>query len=327
MNVTMRERALGSLWGLALGDALGMPTQELSRSESLEILGNPPTFRDAPQDHPFATGLKAGSITDDTEQTLLFAELLIENLGVISPEQIAQSLQEWETQQIALGRFGLLGPSTKRALEELRAGKDPSETGRLGTTNGAAMRISSVGILYPPTKRRELVEQCVKVSLVTHNTDVAISGAAAVAAAISAFIDGQTFSQAIAFAIEVANIAMKLGNQTANPPLSDLIESALTVTTIEEAIERFGTSVEMRESLPMAFACLSLGQDSPWNAITLAAGVGGDTDTIGAITGAMIGAKCGMDGWPQGAISLVRRVNYLNVETTVDSLLELRVEE
>lgn len=325
MKAATRERALGSLWGSALGDALGMPTQELSRTQALKILGNPPNFRDAPLDHPFASGLKAGEVTDDTEQTLLIAELLIKYSGAVTPDQIADSLQLWESEQVLLGRFGLLGPSTKRALVELRAGRDPTETGRFGTTNGAAMRISSVGILYPPSMKRELITQCVNISLVTHNTDVAIAGAAAVAATISAFIEGRTFDQAIDFAIEVADSAQEFGYRTKNPPLSGLIESALTVPTIEEAIERFGTSVEMRETLPIAFACLVLERESPWSAICLAAGLGGDTDTIGAMVGAMIGAQFGVRRWPEDAIALVGNINSLPIEATVDSLLALRV--
>ena len=46
------------------------------------------------------------------------------------------------------GSLDLLGPSTKAALEELRAGAEPGTTGRTGTTNGAAMRVTPVGIAY-----------------------------------------------------------------------------------------------------------------------------------------------------------------------------------
>ena len=71
---------------------------------------------------------------------------------------------------IARGSFDLLGPSTKLALEKVRAGEDPRTTGSTGTTNGAAMRVAPVGIAYPfgnPTALGDAVhESC----MVTHDT-------------------------------------------------------------------------------------------------------------------------------------------------------------
>ena len=49
----------------------------------------------------------------------------------------------------ARGSLSLLGPSTKRALAALLAGTPLDETGRTGTTNGAAMRITPVGVATP----------------------------------------------------------------------------------------------------------------------------------------------------------------------------------
>ena len=80
------------------------------------------------------------------------------------------------------GSLDLLGPSTKRALTAVLAGTPPEEAGRHGDTNGAAMRITPVGIAFAAG----LVDRVSEASLVTHNTSVALAGAAAVAAAVSA---------------------------------------------------------------------------------------------------------------------------------------------
>ena len=45
------DRALGALYGLAIGDALGMPTQELDSPTAKRILGTPPGFRDGPAEN------------------------------------------------------------------------------------------------------------------------------------------------------------------------------------------------------------------------------------------------------------------------------------
>src|SRR5262249_62120455 len=72
----MRSRALGALYGLAIGDALGMPAQSLPRAEVVArygaLVGG---FHPGPPGHPLAAGLSAGSVTDDTEQAVLLARL------------------------------------------------------------------------------------------------------------------------------------------------------------------------------------------------------------------------------------------------------------
>src|SRR5690348_18457010 len=77
-----RSRALGALYGLALGDALGMPTQSLPRAEILArygaVVGG---FHPGPDGHPLAAGLPAGSVTDDTEQAVLLARLVVAGPG------------------------------------------------------------------------------------------------------------------------------------------------------------------------------------------------------------------------------------------------------
>ena len=78
ITVSARDSALGALYGLAIGDALGMPTQMMSREAIASRYGTLRSFEPADADHPLAAGMAAGSITDDTEQALLLARLLIE---------------------------------------------------------------------------------------------------------------------------------------------------------------------------------------------------------------------------------------------------------
>ena len=67
-----QDRARGALYGLAIGDALGMPTQMLSRRQITDRWGPVLTgFEAAPEDHPIAAGMPAGAVTDDTEQAVL----------------------------------------------------------------------------------------------------------------------------------------------------------------------------------------------------------------------------------------------------------------
>jgi ADP-ribosylglycohydrolase len=143
------ERARGALYGLAIGDALGMPTQMMSRSEVVARWGPLlPGFEAPPPGHPIADGMAAGSVTDDTEQAVLLGRLLVRGHGEIDPREWASALAGWEKEMAARGSLDLLGPSTKRALLAVQAGTPPQEAGRHGDTNGAAMRITPVGIAF-----------------------------------------------------------------------------------------------------------------------------------------------------------------------------------
>ena len=143
------DRARGALYGLAIGDALGMPTQLLSRQQITARWGPLLTgFEPAPPGHPIAAGLPPGAVTDDTEQAVLLARMLVKNRGVPGPDDWAAALIAWELDMAERGSLDLLGPSTKRALTAVLEGTPPEEAGRHGDTNGAAMRITPVGIAF-----------------------------------------------------------------------------------------------------------------------------------------------------------------------------------
>src|ERR1700678_4436766 len=223
-------RARGALYGLAIGDALGMPTQLLSRREITERWGEQlPGFEPAPPGHRIAAGLPAGTVTDDTEQAVLLGRLLVKGHGTVDPRALAQALVSWERDMAARGSLDLLGPSTKRALAAILAGAPPEEAGASGDTNGAAMRIAPVGIAVPldlrevippsspappstpapPSGLSTLVDQVVAVSYVTHNTGLALAGAAAVAAAVSAGIAGASIAEATMIAAAAARLGAR----------------------------------------------------------------------------------------------------------------------
>ena len=68
----------------------------------------------------------------------------------------------------------------------------------------------------------------------------------------------------------------------------------------------------------------ALASHDPWRACRLAARLGGDSDTIAAMTGAVVGACCGLSAFPDDAVRMVRDVNDLQLESIVDDLLALR---
>ena len=106
MSATFQQdRGLGAFYGLALGDALGMPTQSLPRALILQRYGRISTLIGADADQPIAPNMPAGAITDDTEQAILVAQLLVAGGGSIDPTALAHSLIEWEAAMKAKGSY------------------------------------------------------------------------------------------------------------------------------------------------------------------------------------------------------------------------------
>jgi len=323
------ELATAALYGLAIGDALGMPTQMLSREQIQARYGQLLGFEPGAADDPLTAGRPAGSITDDTEQALVLARHLVRHAGRVDAAGFARDLVAWEDDMRARGSIDLLGPSTSRAVSAVLDGVSVAEAGRYGTTNGAAMRVTPVGIVARSTDLEALVERVVEASRVTHDTGVAIAGASAVAAAVSAGLDGATVRDTLPIAIRAAAVGRDRGHWVAAADVSRRIEWAIGLAdashaerSIDDVVELVGTSLATQESVPAAFAILALYPEDPWRAVLSAASLGGDTDTIAAMVGAVAGA-CG-GALPSTAIETVRTVNDLHLEPLAAELVALR---
>jgi ADP-ribosylglycohydrolase len=339
-------RARGALYGLAIGDALGMPTQLLSRPEIVARWGPLLTgFEPAAAEHPIAAGHPAGAITDDTEQAVLLGRLLVAGQGTIHPGDLAAALVAWEADMAARGSLDLLGPSTRRALAAVQAGTPPEEAGATGDTNGAAMRIAPVGIAVSLTVADNskkgvasassgnldtLVDAVVRASFVTHGTSLALAGAAAVAAAVSAGVSGATVPAATQAAVAAARLAADRGRWVAGADVAARIEWATQLVAgrpCDQAMDLIyrlvGTGLASQESVPAAFAALAVTPDDPWLTARLAASLGGDCDTIAAMAGTVAGACHGVAAFPAEAVAVIDR-HQLDLPGLAATLLALR---
>lgn len=322
---------MGALVGAALGDALGMPTQLLPAAEIHRIYGRVDRFLPPAEDHPVSKGLLAGSVTDDTEQTLLLAQVLVNSRGFFDQRRWVVALVRWEADVKARGGYDLLGPSTKRAIDLINAGADPIEAGRGGATNGAAMRIGPVGIATPREPLSHLVARVAEVSAATHGSTVAVSAASAVAAAVSAGIDGLDWRDAADLAVDAARLSAS-GDVNAIDMAKLIDDARRAVRGLDEAsaheliIRDVGVGVESEQSIPAAFAVLEAAQGNPWRAAVLSANLGGDTDTIGAIAAGMAGAVSGYAQLPMEQVQALRGINLHEVEALANRLIDLREE-
>ena len=190
----MINKILGGLYGQALGDAFAMPAQ-VHPDDTERCFGWLDSWQDAPDDHIVHAGLPAGRITDDSEQAYSIAQAVID-AGGVTLEAAVSGLITWYD-RVDGDNSPYVGPSTRRGVNSLKAGEDPRTTGLWGDTNGAPMRISPIGLLHPGDIEGAVADT-VTVCMPTHFTQPAVSGAAAVAAAVAtAMVDGVALGDVI----------------------------------------------------------------------------------------------------------------------------------
>ncbi|WP_339349832.1 ADP-ribosylglycohydrolase family protein [Bifidobacterium indicum] len=147
-------------------------------------------------DQPAAPDMPAGSVTDDMEQALIVADLLVQGGGHIDPQVFAQRLLQWEDSMRARGSPDLPGPSTTLVLEQVIAstGKtSPPTVPPCMTPVGIATTIDG----DTDHDAKHIYESC----RVTHNTLPGFQDAALVAAALNYGIEGYDTHQSLKAAL------------------------------------------------------------------------------------------------------------------------------
>ena len=289
-------------------------------------------FEPGRPDNPIGGGMAAGRDPDDTDQAVILGDVLVAGNGCVDPNAFTAALLAWEQRMITAGSQDLLGPSTRRALALVAEDAPTEATGRTGSTNGAAMRVSPVGIAFAERPLGALVDAVFQSAHVTHNTTVAIAGASAVAAAVSAGVAGASLAGALDLAVEAAAMGGGRGFYFAGADVAARSRWALELVRGKgenEALDLIytlvGTGVAANEAIPAAIAVCSLTPDDPWRVCRLAASLGGDCDTVAAIAGAIMGACHGAGAFPRDAVASLEAANpELKLERLAAALLALR---
>lgn len=272
----------GCLLGTALGDAIGLPAEGLSRRRQHRVLGEL-------EGHRFFFG--RGMVSDDTEHTCLVAEALIRSAG--EPDAFERYLSaglRWWLAGLPAG----VGFATLRAVIRLWFGISSKSSGVFSAGNGPAMRSALIGAFCGEdrSRMRALVQSSTRL---THTDPKAEWAAFAVALAATMPADGQAFQSALAEA---------LGDGAAE--FLALTDAALRSAGRGETTEHFadllglhhGVSGYCFHTVPVALHAWLRHPNDFRAAVPAAVRCGGDTDTTGAITGAIVGSTVGEAGLP-----------------------------
>lgn len=325
------DKILGTLATACIGDALGAPTEQRSIEEIHQTWkGRVESFMEPPSDAPFSQGRGRAQITDDSSQMLCLVDAYIEGQGSLTPELAATAILRWSENAEYCPRFA--GPTTLAALKRLRDGADPNTAGRVGrltsegTTNGSAMRVAPAGLANPGDPEAAVCD-ALTTCLPTHGTNLAISGAACIAAAVSVATVPEThFLEVIRVArwgaAEGDRLGRKYGREVAGPSVERRLDLALEIAAkasdLDEAVagiaSTVGTGLHVSEAVPAAVGVFFAAGGDPFLAAVGGANAGDDTDTVACMAGSIAGAFRGFKAVPQDLYKQVVAANGLDLE-------------
>ncbi|WP_320128683.1 ADP-ribosylglycohydrolase family protein [uncultured Sphaerochaeta sp.] len=325
------SRAYGALLGVAIGDALGMPVEMWSRKHIKDRFSWIDSFLPGPDDNSISAGFVPYETTDDTYMTMLVAKNLCDNHGSYSIQRFVDEVLQWDRE--AAKTKTVIGPSTRSALEKIQKGMTPVEAGKNGITNGAAMKIIPAGLVSSLESGQSLVSLVHEICKPTHNTDCAVGGACAITAFVAGCLAGKyDLPQLLDIACSYASIGERVGYETIGPSVAKRIHYALEITEGEHNDDTFldclyyrvGTGLPIIQTVPAAFAIVKHAGGDLLTAAKLAANVGGDTDTIGAIACGMCGAYQGADAIPLDIKESIEKQNPFSFLSIAEQLIEIR---
>ncbi len=324
----MIDRAAGCLFGSAIGDAMGMPASFMSPEQVKRNYGRITDFLSPSHEQVAHGSLHKAEITDDTEETLILAETLIESRG-FDEKLFVEKMKSWAIEHDMLNST-VIGPSTRRFLESIIHTGDYKEIGKKGDTNGAAMRVAPIGIYYHGDPD-EACRQAINQARVSHGSVCGLASAAAVAAAVSLAIEGNSTQEEIMnTAIKAAIVGEEEGADIPAPKISTRLKLVKQLVdrsnkSLEEiAYELYahiGASMKSYESIPLSLGVAYAAGFRFKEGLITVINIGDDADTNGAITGAICGAYSGLSSIPISWQKTIEQQNEMDFQALAIKLL------
>lgn len=281
----LQDGFIGAVLGTAVGDALGMAVEGWSASLIQHRYG---------WLEQMAAGWQpSGSYTDDTQMMLGILETLA-RVGDFDPEVCAQRfVANYQPERGYGGRIHGI-------MLRLRQGHPWPEVGTDSFGNGSAMRIAPLGAFYFDDLAR-LREMALLSCLITHRHPEAQAGAVAQATGVALALAAGWRAAPVEPERFVATIQAQIKDLC--PDFARRLEALKLLLPADREQNRQGLQrayacdVRAIEAVPPALGAFLLTAD-PREAITLAVNLGGDTDTLGAMAGALAGAYYGYSRLP-----------------------------
>lgn len=317
------DRVLGCLIGAAAGDAMGAATEARTTEQIIRYFGHRVTdFEVTPMD-TFAHGNRKGQVTDDFSSAYMIAKHIIAHDGRITEDIVKDAIIDWSEHPAFFDRFA--GPTTRMAVRRFRGEEIPESDSVIlrprQATNGAAMKISPIGLFNPGDQDRAIADSAT-VTMVTHDNYPAVSGGAAIAAAVAEAVTPgadlySVIREGLYGAAEGERIGRMTGRDVASPSVIRRIEMAVDIglgagdadRKVREIADRIGMGLHVAEAVPSAFGIFAANSGDAMQTIISAVNAGYDTDTVATIAGAMAGALSGSRVFPEHFLPVIDEIN------------------
>jgi ADP-ribosylglycohydrolase len=290
--ISNEDRVRGALIGQAVGDALGAPTEGLSREQIYDRFG----WVD-----DFVSSDPAG--TDDTEYSVVTAQLLLEHGHGLTAADVTV---KWRTTLVEqVGGFSGGGFSEMTAINHLREGLSAPETGTDNHemwSDGTAMRVGPIGA-YCSGDPAEAARLAGIDASVSHARDGVLGGQLVAASVASAAGGASSIDE-----IVEAGLAQIPADSWTNRTVREAIAIAASSPDMSSALDGLTKAIVIHhypwadagpEAVGLAFGLLVAAQGRYEDAVLAAVNIGRDSDTIAAIVGAIAGAAIGYEAIPQ----------------------------
>jgi len=321
MKFPVEQRAIGCLQGVAVGDAMGKMTEGYRPQEIAKAYGGPIRGFRKPIQPRSTFKWRYAEVTDDTRFTLLLAKSIISK-GKVDSEDITRRIIEclikgWPRWQ----EFCKAMQGDKKARLNFVA---------IADTNGAPMRASPIGIINKPENIEKIVFDVESGCKMTHYAKSTLSAACAIAAAISAAIEGWSKQEVIELAIKASKFGERLGLEDGNPKVSHRIKLGMKIvkkyigTDLASFLyyELNSPGFKAWESVPYALN-MTYGLDNAKDVILGIVNQGGDADSVASMAGGLSTA-ISPDTLPREWVETVEKANNLCLSKIALKLLELR---
>ena len=283
------DRIAGVMLGTLVGDSLGLPREGMSGRRAERV------FDDTPLRHRFLFG--RGMMSDDTEHACLTAQAMLAHPD--NPAGFARLLA-WKLRFWLFGLPAGVGFGTLRAILKLWVGFPPTRSGVRSAGNGPAMRAPVIGACFG--KETDKLQEFVRAStLITHSDPKAFEGALAVALCAAYAVNHKPGD------VEAGWLLAQVGDYLEDTELIDLLGDVNTQLAAGATVAQFASSLGLDKgvsgyiyhTVPVAIFAWLRHPDSFRDAVENVILLGGDTDTTGAIVGALAGAMLGASSIPE----------------------------
>ena len=314
MKQNIADKFAGSILGGMLGDIIGAVVEGESPGYIQTTFSNVDQILELKDvEELFGGRWLVGRFTDDTQMSLCVADWLInedEPDGKSLLSRFANAYEPWRRYGPGAGMILEAFPKYQDKWEALATMMFPQ--GSYG--NGSAMRVGPVG-LYFHNDLKSIEETARISSLTTHSHMLAIQGATLQATAVALATRAANDLDLVQFP-KVLELTLshfeERGQDTAvyKKALKTISEGLSVRFAPSKVAHILGTGIKAQEAVPMAIYCFLANHDSYEKAVEGAVFLGGDTDTIASMTGAISGAFLGASRIPQKWLNRVREETY-----------------